>query len=229
MDGAQTNNQAHYATSMGRCGIDEAGRGPLAGPVVAAAVILPDALDLSILADSKALSSRQREDSRDQIISSGAAIGYGWVWPEEIDRLNIHNASLLAMSCAWEDLLTAAPLNAPVCGTILVDGLFVPPRLREPPGISLKVEALVGGDHLIPEIMAASILAKTARDTWMTGYARQDPRYGFERHKGYPTKMHKEAILRHGPSPIHRRTFRGVLTDSTDQLSRSGGRRGGRP
>lgn len=202
MTGPKSKNQAHHAPCV--CGIDEAGRGPLAGPVVAAAVILPPNFASAGLADSKALSPRQREVQHQSIVTSGAMIGLGWVWPEEIDRLNIHQASLRAMDLAWLDLARRNPGAGEAFLEFLVDGLYCPS------GLPHASRAVVGGDRLIPEIMAASIMAKTSRDAWMVEYAAHDPRYGFERHKGYPTRSHRAAIEMFGPCQIHRRSFRGV-------------------
>ncbi|TVR69756.1 MAG: ribonuclease HII [Spirochaetaceae bacterium] len=208
MTGQKTKNQAHRSILPERCGIDEAGRGPLAGPVVAAAVILPPAFDTAMLADSKALSERRRGAVRGAILSGGARAGFGWVWPEEIDRINIHHATLLAMRHALDALLSDRSPTGAGSLEVMVDGLYCPTEISVPPGLKLALRAVVGGDGTIPEIMAASILAKTARDQWMIDYALQDDRYGFERHKGYPTRAHRAALLRHGPSGIHRRSFR---------------------
>ncbi len=176
------------------CGIDEAGRGPLAGPVTAAAVCLPDDFPVDHLADSKALSPSRREALAVQIRAGATAWSLGWASAEEIDRYNIHHATLLAMRRAVEGL-AVRPTE------LLVDGLFVP-------ACGIPGRAIVRGDATIPAIMAASILAKTARDAWMVRYAAVDPRYGFERHKGYPTVQHRQCIALHGLSPIHRRSFR---------------------
>lgn len=184
------------------CGIDEAGRGPLAGPVTAAAVILPPSFDRSSLKDSKVLSPHARERAFDALLRDMCPLGIGWVWPEEIDQINIHHASLLAMHRAYRQLREEFP-TAQV-SRILVDGQFCP-EISGPP-----CTALVGGDHLEPAIMAASIVAKVSRDRWMVRYAVQDGRYGFDTHKGYPTAAHRTALARHGASPIHRRSFRGV-------------------
>ena len=176
------------------CGIDDAGRGPLAGPVTAAAVILPADFPRAILADSKALSPSRREAAALVIRDRATAWAVGWATPEEIDRVNIHHATLLAMRRAVEGL-GVRPTQ------LLVDGLFVPDA-------GVPGRAVVRGDATVPEIMAASILAKTARDAWMTDYAVREPGYGFEKHKGYPTAEHRAAIARLGPCPIHRRSFR---------------------
>jgi ribonuclease HII len=190
------------------CGIDEAGRGPLAGPVCAAAVILPEKFNRAILADSKKLSPARREDARLRIREE-AAWGIGWASHTEIDEINILQASLLAMKRAFEQMVkseTMAKLGEqgdvillPL--DVIVDGLFVP-------DISAPCRALVKADGLIPEVMAASILAKTARDHEMERYAKLYPEYGYEKHKGYPTKDHRAAIMKHGPSPIQRLSFK---------------------
>jgi len=176
------------------CGIDEAGRGPLAGPVTAAAVVLPADFPAGLLADSKALSPSRREAAALVIRERATAWAVGWATAGEIDRLNIHHATLLAMRRAVEGL-GVRPTQ------LLVDGLFVPDA-------GVPGRAVVRGDATVPEIMAASILAKTARDAWMTDYAAREPGYGFEKHKGYPTAEHRAAIARLGPCPIHRRSFR---------------------
>jgi ribonuclease HII len=176
------------------CGIDEAGRGPLAGPVVAAAVILPPDFPLHLLADSKALSAARRETAERAIREQAVAWASGWAWPEEIDRYNIHCATLFAMARALRALPT-------VPDTVLVDGLFTPLS-------TIPCRAIVRGDSLIPEIMAASIIAKTMRDRWMVRYSRIEPAYRFEVHKGYPTREHRELVKRLGFSAIQRRSFR---------------------
>ena len=176
------------------CGVDEAGRGPIAGPVTAAAVILPEDFPTGVLADSKALSPRQREKAARLIRQRALALATGWVKPEEIDRLNIHRATLLAMARALGRLDLRPDL-------ILVDGRFTPP-------VDLPCLAVVRGDSAVPAIMAASIIAKTVRDRWMCLYARREPRYGFEEHKGYPTAAHRQKVRQFGLTPIHRRSFR---------------------
>lgn len=191
----------HPNTKTLKCGIDEVGRGPLAGPVTAAAVILPPQFDCSLLADSKKLSAARRAWVEMQLRDHGIRFGLGWVEHDEIDRLNIHNATLLAMRRAF-DALRATGIERPV--TVVVDGRFCPPGLPD-------CRAVVGADAAIPEVMAASILAKNARDNRMVQYAAKDDRYGFEQHKGYPTPAHKLALRTYGPCPIHRRSFRGVV------------------
>jgi ribonuclease HII len=178
---------------MDVCGVDEAGRGPLAGPVFAAAVILDPARPIDGLADSKRLSGARRE-ALDQLIRARAlawAIGRAEV--EEIDRLNILQASLLAMQRAVESLEPAAT-------EALIDGNRLP-RLPCP------ARAIVGGDGSVPCISAASILAKVARDREMHALDRLYPGYGLGQHKGYPTAAHLEALGRLGVSPVHRRSF----------------------
>jgi ribonuclease HII len=176
------------------CGIDEAGRGPLAGPVTAAAVILPPGFPTGILADSKAITPARREEAARVIRDRASAWAVGWASAEEIDRVNIHHATLLAMRRAVEGLSVRPTL-------LLVDGLFVPDA-------GVPGRAIVRGDASVPEIMAASILAKTARDAWMVAYAKHEPGFGFEKHKGYPTREHRAAIARLGPCAIHRLSFR---------------------
>ncbi|MFP4644392.1 MAG: ribonuclease HII [Spirochaetales bacterium] len=193
------------------CGIDEAGRGPLAGPVTAAAFIPGKHIDLKDFSDSKALSARRRSTLAEAIALSDSLWATGWVWPDEIDRLNIHNAALEAMSRAWNNLRAVAELRGrfPEISEIRVDGKFVPGRLSAvPDGVAVK--AVIGGDRCVPEISAASIVAKVLRDRWMQSYAAFDSRYGFAVHKGYPTALHREALRSFGPCGIHRRSFRGV-------------------
>jgi ribonuclease HII len=179
-------------------GVDEAGRGPLAGPVVAAAVILPPGYSHPGIRDSKKLSPRQRERLYPEITAAAVAFGIALATPEEIDTLNILRASLLAMRRALE----ALPLAA--------DFLFVDGNQRVP--CDVPQETLVGGDDRCVSIAAASILAKVSRDRMMVEYDRLYPGYGLSGHKGYPTREHLAAIRLLGPSPIHRRTFRGVVT-----------------
>ncbi|MDR2313800.1 MAG: ribonuclease HII [Spirochaetaceae bacterium] len=181
-------------------GLDEAGRGPLAGPVSAAAVILPRDFPLDILGDSKKLSEGQRHRAA-ALITEKAAWGIGWAEASEIDKINILRASLLAMTRAWEALEAAFPDgSARFSVTAVADGLYCPE-------LPIPCRALVKADAAVPEVMAASILAKTARDRMMVRYSWFYPEYGYDRHKGYPTVEHRRAILRWGPSPIQRRTF----------------------
>ncbi|MDR1930122.1 MAG: ribonuclease HII [Treponema sp.] len=184
------------------CGFDEAGRGPLAGPVSAAAVILPPGFPLELLDDSKKLTEKEREEALPEI-TGRAAWGIGWAEASEIDEINILKASLLAMTRAWEALVSAFPRYAAGASSEvrgIADGLYCP-RLPIP------CRALVKADARVPEVMAASILAKTARDRMMLRYSWFYPEYGYEKHKGYPTKSHLTAIARWGLSPIQRLTF----------------------
>ena len=177
----------------GVAGIDEAGRGPLAGPVVAAAVILDPALPIDGLADSKVLSPGRRELLDVEIRTRAAAWALGRAEVEEIDRLNILQATLLAMQRAVA-ALPFAPVSA------LVDG-------NRCPALPCPVEAIVGGDRTVRAIAAASILAKVARDREMLHLDEHYPGYGFARHKGYPTADHVAALRRLGVSDVHRRSF----------------------
>ncbi len=176
------------------CGVDEAGRGPLAGPVTAAAVILPDDFPRDVLDDSKALALEQRIAAAALIRRTAIAWSLGWASNGEIDELNILNAALLAMRRAVQ----ALPVRPSM---VLVDGIFCP-------ACGIPTNAIVRGDATVPEIMAASIMAKTARDRWMEEYSRIEPVYGFERHKGYPTEEHRRVVLAVGPSRIQRLSFR---------------------
>ena len=175
------------------CGVDEAGRGPLAGPVFAAAVILNAQHPIEGLADSKKLTPRQREALAREICAHATAWAVASASVEEIDSINILQASLLAMRRAVEKL-TVTPRQ------VLVDGLHRP-RLTVP------VQAIVRGDATMPEIAAASILAKVARDEEMLVLHHRHPQYGFDRHKGYPTSAHLRALREHGVSAVHRRSF----------------------
>ena len=178
-------------------GVDEAGRGPLAGPVVAAAVILPDEFELDGLNDSKKVAPKKREALHAKLTAQAAVLwAVGEASVEEIDRLNILRATHLAMARAL-DTLPRKPDHA------LVDGL--PVR-----GLPVGHTALVGGDALSLSIAAASIIAKVTRDRLMTDLDAQYPRYGFARHKGYGVSEHLEALRNHGPCPVHRRTFQPV-------------------
>lgn len=175
------------------CGVDEAGRGPLAGAVYAAAVILDPGRPIAGLADSKKLSEKRRASLEHEIKSHALAWAIASASAEEIDRINILQASLLAMRRAVEGL-------ALVPREVAVDGLHCPQ-------LAMPVRAVVKGDSLIAEISAASILAKTARDAEMRELHQIYPGYGFDRHKGYPTADHLAALARHGVTPIHRRSF----------------------
>ena len=188
------------------CGIDEAGRGPLAGPVTAAAVVLGPDTPRELLLDSKQLSPQKREIAAAEIRKTAVVWGVGWADHREIDALNIHHAALLAMRRAYYSIIltmhSRGVQRIPI-SQVLVDGKF-PPEL----GDGVPTEAVVAGDRSVPEISAASILAKTSRDRWMVAQETAFPGYGFALHKGYPTAEHRNSILRLGPSPIHRRSFR---------------------
>jgi ribonuclease HII len=177
------------------CGIDEAGRGPLAGPVVAAAVVLPPDFPDRILADSKALCAKKRTEAEKIIRERALAFRIAEASHTCIDRINILQATLAAMKEALQNI--GIPIDE-----ALIDGN------KCPEGCAVVCRAIIKGDTFVREIMAASILAKTHRDRLMDAYALRYPGYGFEKHKGYPTKAHREAIVRLGPCPIHRRSFR---------------------
>jgi len=187
------------------CGIDEAGRGPLAGPVCAAAVILGNKFRKYLLNDSKKLTPSRRSELQHLISVEALVCGIGWASHTEIDEINILQASLLAMKRAFEEMMIRAakknllPLDADT--NAIADGLYIP-------SINIPCTAMVKADAKIPEVMAASILAKTARDSYMDEMAKLYPLYGYENHKGYPTKTHREIILKHGPSPIQRMSFK---------------------
>ncbi|WP_045211952.1 ribonuclease HII [Desulfonatronovibrio magnus] len=178
-------------------GTDEAGSGCLAGPVVAAAVILPNPCMLIGLTDSKKLSALKRSNLAEAIKEHSVAWSLGLSWPSEIDRINILQASLKSMVRALMGL-KITPEH------VLVDGKFTVP-------MHISQKAIVRGDMLEPCISAASILAKTFRDGLMKSLEKKYPGYGLAKHKGYPTKMHLQSIRRLGPSKIHRRSFKGVL------------------
>lgn len=179
-------------------GVDEAGRGPLAGPVVAAAVILDPRQPIAGLADSKVLSPARREQLAGLIRARALAIGLGWADPEEIDRINILQATLQAMRRAVASLGTAP-------GRVQVDGNR-PPPLGDLPGV-LRVETIVRGDGKVAAISAASIIAKIWRDQVMNQLDTRFPGYGFAIHKGYPTAAHLRALDSLGISPVHRRSY----------------------
>jgi len=174
-------------------GVDEAGRGPLAGPVVAAAVILDDRQPIAGLADSKVLSPRKRERLFDEIRAKALACCIAEASVEEIDRLNILQASLLAMRRAVEGLRLLPH-------RVLVDG-------NQLPVLNMPAAAIVSGDAKVPAISAASILAKVYRDRLCLALDRDYPNYGFAAHKGYPTAAHLAALRQHGACPVHRRSY----------------------
>lgn len=193
------------------CGVDEAGRGPLAGPVFAASVILDPKRPIYGLADSKVLSAPKREALFERIRADALAWTIASASVEEIDLLNILHASLLAMRRAVEQL-DVDPVE------VLIDG-------NRCPVLSFPTRAIVGGDALIAEISAASILAKVARDAHMLELHKLYPDYGFDRHKGYPTRAHLEALSRCGVSPVHRRSFapvRACLSSAGSEAGRTG-------
>jgi len=179
------------------CGCDEAGVGPLAGRVYAAAVILPDGLELPWLDDSKKVTEKRREALYDQITAQAVAWAVAWVEPQEIDEIDILNSRVKAMQLAIDNL-------NPTADFALIDGnrdhgnrcAIVTPH-----------ELVIKGDSLSVSVAAASILAKVSRDRYMVEMAALYPNYEFQRHKGYPTKRHYELLRKFGPSPIHRRTF----------------------
>ena len=175
-------------------GIDEAGRGPLAGPVFAAAVILDPKQPIAGLTDSKKLTEKRRDALYTLICQRAYAYGIAQASVEEIDQLNILQASLLAMQRAYQKLGVVADLA-------LVDG-------RDCPRLLCQTQAVVRGDESEPCISAASILAKVTRDRLLCSLDEQYPQYGFAKHKGYPTAVHREALLSYGLSPVHRRSFR---------------------
>ncbi len=184
----------HKMSAMLICGVDEAGRGPLAGSVIAAAVILDPAKPIAGLADSKKLSASARERLAPQIRESALAWAIGEATAREIDQINILQATFLAM-CRAVAGLAITP------GHALIDGN------RVPAGLPCSAEAIVKGDAKEPVISAASILAKTFRDAQLLELDQIYPQYGFARHMGYPTAAHLQALREHGPSPVHRRSF----------------------
>ena len=181
------------------CGCDEAGRGPLCGPVVAAAVILPRGLEIEGLNDSKKLTEKKREKLFDIICENAVAYCIAEASPEEIDDINILNASMLAMRRAVEGLSVKADFA-------LIDG-------NCSRGLTIPTETVVKGDSLSYSIAAASVLAKVTRDRGCIELDRLYPEYGIAKHKGYPTKDHMDAVRAHGPSPIHRKSFLKFLNE----------------
>ena len=177
-------------------GVDEAGRGPLAGPVVAAVVVMRPGVHPQDIVDSKTLSAGRRDAALQRILEGCVEVSLGAAWQDEIDEINIRAATLLAMSRALSQLRVSPDL-------VLVDGLDLPPMSC--PGV-----ALVKGDARSESVAAASIVAKVARDAIMCHLHQVYPEYGFDRHKGYPTKEHPRRLAVLGPCPLHRRTYRGV-------------------
>lgn len=186
-------NKAHSEGFVTVCGVDEAGRGPLAGPVYAAAVILPDGLENMGINDSKKMSEKKREQLFDVIIENATAYGIGFATEKEIDEINVLNATFLAMKRAVEAMGVKPDL-------VLVDG-------NRKPGTGYEELTLVKGDAKSISISAASILAKVSRDRYMKDLAQRHPEYKFEQHKGYGTKLHYEMIEQYGILPDHRRSF----------------------
>ena len=186
-------NQRFAEGSETICGVDEAGAGPLAGRVYAAAVILPRGWDAPYLNDSKKVTEKRREVLFDQITAEAVAWSVAWADEKEIDEINILNARMLAMKRAVAGLSVKPDLA-------LVDG-------NRAPDLDCPLETVVKGDGKSASIAAASILAKVSRDRYMLEMAEQYPRYAFEKHKGYPTKLHYERLRAYGPCPIHRLTF----------------------
>jgi ribonuclease HII len=185
-------------------GVDEAGRAPLAGPVIAAAVILPDRPRIRGLADSKQLTEKQREELFDKILSRCITYGVGRGEVEEIDTLNIHHANLLAMKRAVEALSVTPDV-------VWIDGIHCPKLI-------MPARAIVHGDQLVHFISAASIIAKVTRDREMVANDEKYPGYGFAQHKGYGTPRHFAALKELGPSPIHRRSFSPVVNAMTEDM-----------
>lgn len=175
------------------CGVDEAGRGPLAGPVCAAAVILPEGVIIDGVNDSKKLSEKKRESLFDVIREQALSYSIAYATVDEIEEINILNATMLAMRRAIDGLDIKADYA-------MIDGNKIPP-------IDIDAEYIVKGDAKSMSIACASILAKVSRDRLLYKYAEEYPMYGFDKHKGYGTKVHREAILKYGPCPYHRKSF----------------------
>ena len=175
------------------CGVDEAGRGPLAGPVCAAAVILPEGVIIDGVNDSEKLSEKKRESLFDVIREQALSYSIAYATVDEIEEINILNATMLAMRRAIDGLDIKADYA-------MIDGNKIPP-------IDIDAECIVKGDAKSMSIACASILAKVSRDRLLYKYAEEYPMYGFDKHKGYGTKVHREAILKYGPCPYHRKSF----------------------
>lgn len=175
------------------CGVDEAGRGPLAGPVCTAAVILPEGVIIDGVNDSKKLSEKKRESLFDVIREQALSYSIAYATVDEIEEINILNATMLAMRRAIDGLDIKADYA-------MIDGNKIPP-------IDIDAECIVKGDAKSMSIACASILAKVSRDRLLYKYAEEYPMYGFDKHKGYGTKVHREAILKYGPCPYHRKSF----------------------
>lgn len=195
------------------CGIDEAGRGPLAGPVVAGAVVLPRDCEILYLNDSKKLSAGRREELFEEIKEKAVAYGIGMSSPARIDEINILQATYEAMAHAVEDLDVVPDL-------LLNDAVTIPQ-------IPIRQVGIIKGDARSVSIAAASIMAKVTRDRWMVEYAELYPEYGFEKHKGYGSAAHIEALKKHGPCPIHRLSFirkfiSPEVSDNAENVRRNG-------
>lgn len=185
-------------------GVDEAGRGPLAGPVVAACVILPEHCDYRVFRDSKTLSEKSRERLANLLQGNGAIFGLGLAEPAEIDAINILQASLLAMQRAVKACARANQANSGILPAyLLVDGKF-------PVSLAMPQQTLIRGESRSASIAAASILAKVHRDHLMADLHQQYPCYNWLENKGYPTRAHRQLIAEHGPCPQHRKSFKGV-------------------
>ena len=195
------------------CGVDEAGRGPLAGPVCAAAVIFPPGLVLKDVNDSKKLTEKKREELFDIIREKALAYNIAWASVEEIEEINILNAAMLAMKRAVEGLSVEPDF-------VIVDGNKKPP-------IDIPCEAVIKGDALSQSIAAASILAKVSRDRLMLELAPEYPEYCFEKHKGYGTKLHRERLLEYGPCKLHRPSFLKKIFDPSPKKTRTSKRKKG--
>ncbi|MBQ3970552.1 MAG: ribonuclease HII [Clostridia bacterium] len=203
MDWLKYENIAYENGYSKICGVDEAGRGPLAGPVCAAAVILPKGKIIEGVNDSKKLSEKKREKLFEVIKKEAADYCVGWASVEEIEEINILNAAMLAMKRAIEGLKIKPDFA-------YIDGNKIPP-------VDITCEAVVKGDANSMSIAAASILAKVSRDRLMLEYAEKYPEYGFEKHKGYGTKAHSEAVLKYGPCEIHRMSFLKKLLSKNEE------------
>lgn len=193
MDWLEFENNALSKGYKAVCGVDEAGRGPLAGPVCAAAVILPEGLIVDGVNDSKKLSEKKREALFDVIRDKALAYSIAYATVDEIEEINILNATMLAMKRAVEGL----PVKADYA---MIDGNKIP-------NLDIDAECIVKGDAKSMSIACASILAKVSRDRLLYKYAEEYPMYGFDKHKGYGTAAHREAILEYGPCPYHRKSF----------------------
>lgn len=189
--------ERQYKDRLHICGVDEVGRGPLAGPVAAGAVILPKNCEILYINDSKKLSEKKREELYKEIMEKAIAVGIGWVEPERIDEINILQATYEAMAIAIQNLAVTPDI-------LLNDGVIIPK-------VSIEQVNIIKGDEKSVSIGAASIVAKVERDKKMEEYDRKYPEYRFCTNKGYGTKEHMEALKKYGPTPIHRRSFIGNI------------------